>query len=318
MAKRHVIIDCDPGIDDAVMLALAFSARDELDILAIATVAGNVPLELTARNARILRELAGREDVPVYAGCARPLVREPKSAEEFHGKSGLEGLEIFDPKLGLAEGHSVDAIIGAVQSSVHPVKLVVTGPLTNVALAFALAPDIGARIDELVIMGGADTAGGNITDNAEYNFWADPHAAKLVFDFQRSDKGGFPVTVISLDFTHTVRNEISRIEAARKSGGRLSPHVATFMESMNRLEQKYAKKETGPLHDPCTIAYVLAPDLFEFRSGSVEVVSEQGDYFGHSKFVEGAGEVKWAVNNKGTETSDAIYQLLNARIGAYV
>lgn len=318
MTRKPVIIDCDPGIDDAVALSLAFSARDELDILAITAVAGNVPLELTQRNARIMRELAGRGDVPVFAGCARPLVREPKSAEEFHGETGLEGIQIFEPKAPLGEGHSVEAIIRLIRQSKEPVQLIATGPLTNIGLALSLAPDVAQNIAELVVMGGADSEGGNITSSAEYNFWADPHGAKLVFDHQASDRGGFPAMVISLDFTHTVRNTPERIQAARSSGGRMSGFVATLMESINKLELKHAKLDTGPLHDPCTICYSIAPDVFEFAMGSVEIVTGKGDLFGHSKFEEGAGTVKWALNRNGQQTSDAIYGLLNERLSFYV
>ena len=316
MAKTPIIIDCDPGIDDAVALALAFSARDELNILAVTTVAGNVPLELTARNARIMRELARREDVPVYAGSARPLVREPVFAADFHGESGLEGIEIFDPRQPLGDGHAALKIIEHIRASSEPVQLLVTGPLTNIALALSLAPDIGSNISELVIMGGADTEGGNITPTAEFNIFADPHAAQIVFEKSYAAGEGLPTTVFSLDFTHTVRATRERVSAMRASGGALSGHVANLLEAMNAFEEEMVGGDAGPLHDPCTVVYALAPDLFGSRTGSVRVITEPGDRYGQTVFAEQERGVKWIANWPGMDASDAIFELLAERIGA--
>ena len=314
MAKTPIIIDCDPGIDDAVALALAFSARDELEILAVTTVAGNVPLELTARNARIMRQLAGREDVPVYAGCAQPLIRALESATEFHGKTGLEGIEIFNPIAPLGGGHAAIRIASLIRASSEPVKLIATGPLTNIGLALALAPEIAGNIAELVIMGGADSEGGNITETAEYNFWADPHAAKLVFGTQYD----VPITLFSLDFTHTVRIHPEDIAAMRASGGRLSDHAANLMVAINKFEKEHAGSDTGPLHDPCTIIHALAPELAGARTGGVKINTDDGALFGQSVFIEGNKGARWAINNSGEATRKAVFKLLTDRIGAYV
>lgn len=315
MKKRPVIIDCDPGIDDAVALSLAFAARDELDILAITTVAGNVPLELTSRNAQIMRELAGGEDVPVYAGCAAPMVRSPVFAADFHGESGLEGIEIFKPAAPLSDGHAAVKIVELVRGAAEPVQLIATGPLTNVAAALTIAPDISQNISELVLMGGADAEGGNITPHAEFNVFADPHAAQIVFE--KPFDAGLPITVFSLDFTHTVRNTPERIAEVRGSGGRLSAHVANLLESINAFEKKMVGTETGPLHDPCTVAYTLAPDLFGSRAGRVQIDTAQGDTFGQTRFSPQERGVKWITNWPGEDASPAVYDLIVERIGAY-
>ena len=295
MATTPIIIDCDPGIDDAVALSLAFSAVDELDILAITAVAGNVPIELTARNARVMRELACREDVPVFAGSSRPILRAPVFAEDFHGETGLEGIDVFAPREPLGDGHGAVKIVELVRSHPEPVTLVATGPLTNIAMALALAPEIARNISELVLMGGADTEGGNITPHAEFNIFADPHAAQIVFE--KPLDVFFPITVLSLDFTHTVRNTPERIAAVRASGGKLSTHAASLLEAINAFEKKMVGSGTGPhCMIPCTVAYVLAPDLFGSVAGHVSVVTEPGDRFGQTVFSEKDRGVKWVTN----------------------
>ena len=314
MTMKPIIIDCDPGIDDAVALSLAFSARDELDILAITTVAGNVALELTARNAQIMRELAGRDDVPVFAGCPSPLVRQPVFAPEFHGDNGLEGIETFEPSSALGAGHAAMKIVDLVRASPEPVQLIATGPLTNIAAAFALAPDITANISELVLMGGADTEGGNITPHAEFNIFADPHAAQIVFE--KPFEAGLPITVFSLDFTHTVRNTPERIEAVRSSGGRLAGHAANLLEAINAFEYKMVGTDTGPLHDPCPVAYALKPEVFSGLVGNVTVETNAGEFFGRTRFEELERGVKWITNKSADNTSDAIFDILSSRIAA--
>ena len=181
MKRQSLIIDCDPGVDDAVGLLLAF-ASPELDLLAVTTVGGNVPVEKTTRNARIIRQVAGREDVPVFAGAARPLRREPAGAGEFHGAEGLGDLEAVEPDAPAAEGSAVDAIVRIVMAA-EPgsVALAVMGPMTNVALALRVELRLAERLGPVVVMGGARSEGGNITPSAEFNIWADPEAAAEVF-----------------------------------------------------------------------------------------------------------------------------------------
>ena len=193
---RPIIIDTDPGQDDAVAILLAL-ASPELQVLAITAVAGNVPLALTTRNARILLELAGRQDIPVYAGAIRPLVRPLVTAENVHGKTGLDGPDLPEPTMALAPGDAVDFIIRTLRERpAGTVTLCPLGPLTNIALALVRAPDIGPRIAEIVLMGDGCFEGGNITPSAEFNIFVDPHAAEVVF------KSGVPITMMPVSYTH--------------------------------------------------------------------------------------------------------------------
>lgn len=195
MPPEPIIIDCDPGQDDALAILLALASPEDLEVLAITTVAGNVPLALTAVNARKILELAGRSEVPVYAGCDRPLLRPPVTAEHVHGRTGLDGAELPAPGIELAPGHAVDAIIALIRERpTGTVTLCPIGPLTNVALAMRLAPDIVERIKRIVLMGGAAGAG-NVTPSAEFNIYADPHAASIVF------AAGVPLVMHGLDVT---------------------------------------------------------------------------------------------------------------------
>ena len=209
MARREIIIDCDPGHDDALAILLALGSAEELEVLAITAVAGNVPLALTAANARAVVELAGRRDLPVHAGCARPLVRELVTAEYIHGRTGLDGAELPAPTLPLAEAHAVDALIELVRARPPgSVTLCTLGPLTNLALALLKAPDLAPRLKEIVLMGGA-IGEGNITPAAEFNIYVDPHAAKLVF------AAGVPLTMFGLDVTHQALVTPARLAAIR-------------------------------------------------------------------------------------------------------
>src|SRR5690606_10498982 len=180
MTRQALIIDCDPGVDDAVALMLAFGA-EALDLLAVTTVGGNVPVEKTARNARMLRQIAGREDVPVFAGAERPLRRAPAGAGEFHGPEGLGDLAPFEPDAPCADGHAVDALVELVMARPErSTALAVLGPMTNLALALRKAPELARRLGPVAAMGGARSEGGNITASAEFNIWADPEAAAEV------------------------------------------------------------------------------------------------------------------------------------------
>jgi len=191
MIKRKIIIDCDPGQDDAVMLLLALACPDEFDILGITTVAGNVPLKLTERNARIMCELAGRTDVPVYAGCKKPMRRELITAENVHGKTGIDGVDVYDPTMPLQDQHAVDFIIETLlKAEKNSVTLVPTGPLTNIGQAIHQQPDILPKIEQIVLMGGAMREGGNTTPCAEFNILEDPDAAQIVLHCGR------PLTIV--------------------------------------------------------------------------------------------------------------------------
>ncbi|MGB7451157.1 MAG: nucleoside hydrolase [Lysobacterales bacterium] len=266
MNKRKTIIDCDPGQDDAVMLLLALACPDEFDILGITTVAGNVPLDLTQRNARIMCELAGRTDVPVYAGCDKPMRLDLITAENVHGKTGIDGVEIYEPAMPLQDQHAVDFIIETLlQAGDDSITLVPTGPLTNIGEAMSRQPDILPKIREIVMMGGAMREAGNTTPSAEFNILEDPHAAHIVMQCGR------PLTIVPLDVTHQALVSQNRIEQIRELKTPIGTAVVGMMEFFNRFDSEKYGSDGAPLHDPCTIAYLLKPQLFEGKMCNVEI-----------------------------------------------
>ncbi|GAA6158235.1 nucleoside hydrolase [Ruegeria sp. HU-ET01832] len=266
---RKIIIDTDPGQDDAVAILLALASPDEIDVLGITAVAGNVPLELTAKNARIVCELAGHTDVPVYAGCDRPLNRPLVTAEHVHGKTGLDGPVLPDPQMPLAQGHAVDFIIDTLRAQ-EPgtVTLCPLGPLTNIATAFTKAPDIVDRIQEIVLMGGAYFEVGNITPAAEFNIYVDPEAADIVF------KSGAPIVVMPLDVTHDALVTPHRNDAFRALDSKVGHAVAEMTDFFERFDKEKYGSEGAPLHDPCVTAYLIRPELFSGRLINVEIETQ--------------------------------------------
>ena len=277
MEQRQLIIDCDPGQDDAVMLLLALACPDEFDILGITTVAGNVPLNLTERNARIMCELAGRTDVPVYAGCDKPMRHELITAENVHGKTGIDGVEIYEPAMPLQEPHAVDFIIETLlEAEDNSVTLVPTGPLTNIGQAISRQADILPKVREIVMMGGAMREGGNTTPCAEFNILEDPDAAHIVMHCGR------PLTIVPLDVTHQALVSQKRIDQLRQLGTRVGTAVVGMMEFFNRFDTEKYGSEGAPLHDPCTIAYLLKPDLFTGKMCNVEIETESPLTLGHT------------------------------------
>ncbi len=266
MSARKIIIDTDPGQDDAVAILLALASPQDLDLLGITCVAGNVPLELTSKNARIVCEAAGRTDVPVYAGSAAPLARPLITAEHVHGQTGLDGPDLWEPAMPLADGHGVDFIIDTLRShEPGTVSLCTLGPLTNIAAALSTAPDIIPRVQEIVMMGGAYFEVGNITPAAEFNIYVDPEAAESVF------KSGVPVTVMPLDVTHKVLATKPRVEAIRALDTRVGHFTAEMLDFFERFDVEKYGSEGGPLHDPCVIAWLLKPELFSGRHVNVEI-----------------------------------------------
>ena len=266
MAPRPIIIDCDPGQDDALMLLLALASPEQLDVLGITTVAGNVPLELTQRNGRLICEMAGKNDTRVFAGCARPLTRDLVTAENVHGKSGIDGVEIYEPKLPLQPQHAVDFIIETLLAADdRSITLVPTGPFTNIAAAFIKEPAIVPKIDEIVLMGGGFREGGNVTPAAEFNVYVDPHAAHVVFTCGR------PITVMSLDVTHQALTSPARLDAISAIGTDVARNVREMLEFYDRHDIEKYGGDGGPLHDPCTIAFLLQPDLFAGKEVHVAV-----------------------------------------------
>lgn len=265
MSARKIIIDTDPGQDDAVAILLAL-ASPELDILGLTTVAGNVPLPLTTKNALIVCELAGRPEVPVYAGCDAPLTRKLVTAEHVHGKTGLDGPQLPTPQIQAKETHAVDFIIETLRkASPRSVSLCPLGPLTNIATAFQRAPDIVERVQEIVMMGGAYFQVGNITPAAEFNIYVDPEAAKIVFE------AGVPLTVMPLDVTHKALTTAARVDAFRDMGTEVGRMVAEWTDFFERYDKEKYGSAGAPLHDPCVIAYLLQPDLFTGRHVNVQI-----------------------------------------------
>lgn len=266
MSPRKIIIDTDPGQDDAVALLLALASPEELEVLAITCVAGNVPLELTQKNARITCEVAGKTDVPIHAGSAAPLERPLVTAEHVHGQTGLDGPALWEPQMPLAAGHGVDVIIDILRNhEPGSVTICTLGPLTNLAAAFNTAPDIIERVQEVVMMGGAYFEVGNITPAAEFNIYVDPEAAETVF------KSGAPITVMPLDVTHKALATKPRVAAIRALDTRVGQFTAEMLDFFERFDVEKYGSEGGPLHDPCVIAWLLQPDLFSGRHVNVEI-----------------------------------------------
>lgn len=264
-SPTRIIIDTDPGQDDAVAILLAF-ASPQIEVLGITAVAGNVPLDLTQRNARIVCDLAGRTDTKVFAGCAAPLERPLVTAEHVHGKTGLDGVEPWEPQTPLAESDGVDFIVDTLRTEPPgTVTLATLGPLTNVAAAFRRAPDIVERVGRIVTMGGAYFEVGNITPAAEFNVYVDPEAAKATFG------AGVPLTILPLDATHKVLTTPARVQAIRGLGNSAGEAVAAWTGFFERFDKEKYGSEGAPLHDPCVIAWLLRPDLFSGREINVEV-----------------------------------------------
>ena len=265
MARHRIIIDTDPGQDDAVAILLAL-ASPEIEVLGITCVAGNVPLPLTSRNARIVCELARRPDVPVVAGCDRPMARPLVTAEHVHGKTGLDGADLPEPTMPLQAAHAVDFIIDTLRREAPgTVTLCPIGPLTNIATALDRAPDIAPRIARIVLMGGAYFEVGNITPAAEFNIYVDPEAARVVF------RAGVPLTVVPLDVTHKALTSAAWLDAMRGLGTPVGRAVAGWCNFFERFDKEKYGTLGAPLHDPCTIAWLLDPVLFTGREINVEI-----------------------------------------------
>ena len=305
MNRQALIIDCDPGVDDAVALMLAFGS-EAFELLAITAVGGNVPVEKTARNARILRQIAGREEVPVFMGADRPLRREPAGAGEFHGAEGLGDMAPFEPDAPCADGHAVDAIIELVMGRpARSVALAVLGPLTNLALALRKEPALAERLGPVAVMGGARSEGGNITASAEFNIWADPEAAAEVL------ATGCDVVLFGLDATHQVRATDARMAALEAVGTPMASAAASMMRFSQRVEREIVGWDAPPVHDPCPVAWLLNPVLFEVAPCRIRVETESELTRGHTavefrEAVAGSLPHRWAVS----ADADGIFALI--------
>ena len=272
-----IIIDCDPGQDDAITLLLAMSSPEALDILGITSVAGNVPLDLTTRNARLMCDIADRNDIRVFAGCVRPLQRELVTAENVHGKTGIDGVEIVDPQTPLEETHAVDFIIETLEAAENAsITLVLMGPLTNIATAIDKNPSVISKVAEVVMMGGAMRESGNISPCAEFNIFVDPHAADIVF------QSGLPITVMGLDVTHQVLATPERRDRLRAIDNDASRAAAAMLDFYNRFDSEKYGTSGAPLHDPCTVAYLLQPELFDTKRCNLTVETNSELTMGHT------------------------------------
>jgi purine nucleosidase len=310
MPPRSIIIDCDPGQDVAVALFLAISSPDELHILGITTVAGNVPLDATERNARMMCDIAKRDDISVFAGCDKPMQRDLVTAEYIHGNTGIDGIDVFDPKTPLQQDHAVDFIIDTLLArDKGTVTLIPTGPLTNIATAIERNPDILEHVEEIVIMGGAMREGGNRTPSAEFNILVDPHAADIVFNCGR------PITLLGLDVTHQVLSTKERVDRIGALNNSVADATVGMLSFFHRYDTNKYSSQGTPLHDPCTIAYLLRPELFKTRKCNVSVETESELTLGHTAvdFWHVTGKprnVNWAYD----VDADGFYDLLTERL----
>jgi inosine-uridine nucleoside N-ribohydrolase len=262
MSSTPIILDVDPGHDDAVALMFACGAP-ELDLLAVTTVAGNVPLEKTTRNALRVLSLIGRSDVPVAAGASSPLHRPLRTAEDIHGESGLEGPEISKGSLEPVRLKATELIADALRESPDPVTLIPTGPLTNIATALQKHPELKERIARVSLMGGSIGLG-NTTPAAEFNIYVDPEAASEVFE------SGVPITMSGLDVTHQAGAGPEERESLR-SLGRVGVAVAEFLEYFATTYESVLGFDAPPLHDPVAVAAVLEPTVLKTRPMRVDV-----------------------------------------------
>ncbi|MVA96883.1 nucleoside hydrolase [Nitratireductor sp. CAU 1489] len=307
---RKIIIDTDPGQDDAIAILLAL-ASPELDVLGITAVAGNVPLALTEKNARKICELAGRPETKVFAGAVRPLARTLVTAEHVHGRTGLDGPDLPEPAMELQNDYAVDFIVDTLMAEeAGQVTLCPLGPLTNIALALIREPRIAPRIREIVLMGGGFFEGGNVTPAAEFNIYVDPQAADIVLG------AGIPVVMMPLDVTHKALTTARRVARFRDLGTSVGTATAALLEFFERFDEEKYGTDGGPLHDPCVIAYLLEPELFGGRSCNVAVETA-------SELTMGMTVVDWwGVTDRPKNAmvmrdidADGFFELLTERLG---
>ncbi|ESA34703.1 inosine-uridine nucleoside n-ribohydrolase [Leptolyngbya sp. Heron Island J] len=305
---RSIIIDCDPGVDDAIALLLAIAQPSALNILGITTVAGNVPLNYTSQNALKICALT-KVDIPIYAGCPRPILRPLSTAAHVHGATGLQGTKLPEPKATLMVQHAVAFLIDTLQQATEPITLATLGPLTNIAVALIQAPQITQKIDHIIAMGGAITHG-NVTPAAEFNIYVDPHAAQIVFG------AGIPIKLITLDTTHQVLTTSKHLDAFRQLNTPVGIAAADLLSHYGTSDIERYGMPGAPLHDPCVIAHLLQPELFTFRPTytTVDTISPENlgrtviDWWGQTDKTPNV-EVAASVNTPG------IYELLIESLG---
>ncbi|OKL35407.1 nucleoside hydrolase [Domibacillus mangrovi] len=288
MTKRKIIMDCDPGHDDAIAIILA-AVQPQLEILGITTVSGNAEIEKTTMNALKICDLVSLTDVVVSKGASEPLVRLRETAPGIHGDSGLDGPELPEPSRSWSEEHGFDTIIRLVKESNGPVTILPTGPLTNIALALSKAPEIKDNIEEIVLMGGGTF--GNWTPTAEFNIWADPEAAKKVFD------SGIPIVVMGLDITHQALATKEVIDQVNKIDNNVAKIVGELLVFFASTYKEMFDFDGAPVHDVLTVAYCVAPELFKMKDVNI-TVETKGEFTSGTTLIDLHGVTGREVNAK--------------------
>jgi inosine-uridine nucleoside N-ribohydrolase len=308
MTPTPIILDCDPGHDDAIALLLAI-ASPEVELIGVTTVAGNTTIDKATNNALRILELAGRSDIPVYRGAERPFIRKQDVAAHVHGESGLDGPDLPQPTTRAQELHAVDYLAQEIRARDGKVTLIPTGPLTNIGLLFALHPDV--RPERIVLMGGA-IGEGNRTPAAEFNIWADPEAAERVF------LEGLDTTMVGLDVTHRALITDAHTERMR-SAGRVGKVVAELMDFYARFHKsRYPDLDGSPMHDPVCVAHVIDPSLMTVLDAFIAVDCSGGpswgrtnvDWRGREHF--GAPNAKVGVDIDGNRFAELIVERISS------
>ncbi|GAB4074239.1 nucleoside hydrolase [Barrientosiimonas marina] len=309
MTTKKIIMDGDPGHDDAIAIILA-AARPELDIIGITTVSGNADIDNTTRNALKICDLVGLNDVIVSQGASKPLVRLRETAPSIHGDSGLDGPDLPEPSRSWSHEHGADTISRLAREAAEPVTLLATGPLTNVALALAKTPGIQANINEIVLMGGGTS--GNWTPTAEFNIWADPEAARSVFE------SGIPITVMGLDITHQALATPEVIKQINSIDNNVAQVVGELLDFFTSTYQETFNFKSAPVHDVLTAAYCVAPELFTMQDVNI-AVETKGEFTAGTTAVDLQGVTGRETNAKfGTELDvDGFWTLMINALKTY-
>ncbi len=271
--KRSIILDCDPGCDDAIAILMALSPYANLNLEAITTVSGNASLDWIQLNARKIAELAGASTLPVYAGCPRPLVKKPVTAAYSHGEDGLNGISLPEPELPLQSQHAVDFLLNHLDTTQSPKTLAMTAPLTNLAVALIKKPSLKKAISEVIWMGGSMGAG-NITPSSEFNAFADPHALQVILT------SGIPFTMIGLDVTHQVATTPDWLAKTAGLDSTTGKKAAALLEGSAQGDIDRYGLTGRAIHDACVIAYLLKPELFTVQPAAISVDLNEGPHQG--------------------------------------
>ncbi|WP_099321394.1 nucleoside hydrolase [Anaerococcus sp. Marseille-P3625] len=270
---RNIILDCDPGHDDAIAILLAGS-NPEINLLGVTVVAGNQTLEKTANNALKVVQWLGL-DVPVIKGCPGPMVRKQMIADDIHGETGLDGHDFGEIKIKLQEDHAVNFIIDTILNSKEKITVVTCGPMTNLAMALRLQPKIKENIEEIVLMGGAYTFG-NVSPAAEFNIIADAEAAYVCFT------AGLPITMMGLDVTRKVQVLPEVVERMDKISNKAAEMFVNLMKFFNKSQKEVFGWDGGPLHDPLTVAYLIDPSVVTLKKMNTRIDIRSTDSYGRT------------------------------------